>query len=49
MYETPSVTELGSVANFTRASGSGPDQDSQFPFSIFDPNGAPRPTPTPST
>jgi len=30
MYETPEVTELGSVAEFTRAQGNGPLQDAIF-------------------
>jgi len=38
-YETPSITELGSVADFTRGSGSGPQWDGIF--DIF--SGAPRP------
>ena len=38
-YETPTVTELGSVADFTRGSGSGPQWDGIF--DIF--SGAPRP------
>jgi hypothetical protein len=33
MYETPTITELGSVADFTRALGGGPGSDSSFPHS----------------
>jgi hypothetical protein len=39
------ITELGSVADFTRGSGSGPQWDGFFDF-----NGGPRPpTPTPTS
>jgi hypothetical protein len=36
MYETPAITELGSVADFTRGAGGGPQFDG-----IFDFNGEP--------
>jgi hypothetical protein len=32
MYETPTITELGSVADFTRGAGSGETSDGLYDF-----------------
>jgi hypothetical protein len=44
VYETPSVTELGSVADFTRGSGSGPEWDGIFDFFSKNPGTPSTPT-----
>jgi hypothetical protein len=46
-YESPRITELGSVADFTRGAGSGPQQDGlydifEFLFTGTFERGAPR-------
>ena len=35
MYETPTITELGSVADFTRGAGAGNQQDGIYDFLEF--------------
>jgi len=42
-YETPTVTELGSVADFTRGAGSGPQWDGFFDLFFTGKPGTPRP------
>lgn len=39
MYESPKVTELGSVADFTRAAGPGNGSDSSFAGWLEDKSG----------
>jgi hypothetical protein len=34
-YESPRITELGSVADFTRGAGSGPQQDGLYDIFEF--------------